>query len=262
MSKSAPAVLALLGSPLTEIGVASFIFDAAGSASTTAALLSDARDSYYNALLSFVEAVRGLDAGLYSWSTVKLYYSTFYSIQSLLASESRGLLHITFGGKKKGKPYSYHARAGTNLKKESISSSHEFAFAQFSRHFPRHFLNSSPIGPYRAFDWLRAAREITNYRESPFPEPNAPVHMNVIASRTIRKLLALYLEDNTGLHVFDPDHAIVAFPLKALQFALDNYRIRCSICFSEEQEQFLLGICRDRSGPFSKLVSLSKLLAR
>lgn len=96
MSKSSDALLALLGTPPSQLGAETFVFDAVTSYSISSALLIDARDQFFGALVSLAEAVKGLSEGYYSWGMVKLYYSVFYSIQSLLASESHGLIYLFF----------------------------------------------------------------------------------------------------------------------------------------------------------------------
>jgi len=45
----------------------------------------DALDGYYSALVSFADALHGLQANYFSWATVKLYYALFYCLRALLS---------------------------------------------------------------------------------------------------------------------------------------------------------------------------------
>lgn len=260
MPRSSNAVVALLGNPVTVDKVDRFVFDSAAAASVSAALLTDARDHYYSALISFVEAIRGINEGFYSWSVVKFYYSTFYSIQSLLASEFLGVVYVTFDtSQKKGKPFSFSAVAGQQLKGVRISSSHEFVFKQFEKNFPNHFLNSSQIAGENAFDWLRTLRESVNYKESPFSEPEAPSCMKIVATHSVRDCIATYIKERQGLYVFDADHAMLAFPLRSLTFAFERCKLSGASALREEQMGFLLKICKDKNGLLSRLIEFSEL---
>ena len=49
------------------------------------ALLEDGKDFYYNGLLSLSEAIQSMHHRLFSWATVKAYYSIFYFLRSSLA---------------------------------------------------------------------------------------------------------------------------------------------------------------------------------
>ena len=49
-----------------------------------ASLRDDARDAIYSGVLSIAEAIQGLDRQLYSWTTVKLYYSVCYFARAAL----------------------------------------------------------------------------------------------------------------------------------------------------------------------------------
>ena len=47
---------------------------------------------YYKALLSYMESITALESKLFSWATVKLYYSVFYAIKAYLACKDIAIL--------------------------------------------------------------------------------------------------------------------------------------------------------------------------
>ena len=60
--------------------------------SLKAALREDARDLYYKGLLSLSEAIYAMGRHLYSWATVKAYYSVFYMLRSSLALRGHAIV--------------------------------------------------------------------------------------------------------------------------------------------------------------------------
>ena len=58
-----------------------------------AQLLGDEIASYYyKALLSYIESIPALTNKLFSWATVRLYYSVFYAIKAYLACNNIAIL--------------------------------------------------------------------------------------------------------------------------------------------------------------------------
>ena len=47
---------------------------------------------YYKALLSYMECIPALSKKLFSWATVRLYYSVFYAIKAYLACNNIAIL--------------------------------------------------------------------------------------------------------------------------------------------------------------------------
>ncbi len=84
--------------------------------------------------------------------------------------------------------------------------------------------------------------------------------MSFISGRDVRKLISLYSDSKMGFYEFDPDHAILAFPLKSLRLALNQCKLNNVIMFDEDQLRFLAKNCKDRKGPFHNLVSLFRFM--
>lgn len=55
-------------------------------------LESEIASYYYKALLSYIESLPAIENKLFSWATVRLYYSVFYSIRAFLACENISIL--------------------------------------------------------------------------------------------------------------------------------------------------------------------------
>lgn len=91
MHRAGRYVSSLVGSALKPHHLA---LTAAHAATLSNALREDAKDYHFSACVTLVEAIRGLTAGLYTWSTVKLYYSVFYGLRGILALEAHCIFYV------------------------------------------------------------------------------------------------------------------------------------------------------------------------
>jgi hypothetical protein len=71
----------------------------------------------------------------------------------------------------------------------------------------------------------------------------------------LRRALNAYLSEPTPLYVFDPDHAIVAYPLRALQLVGSQLAPGGIIALSEDEQAFLRGRARDQAGNLPFLIT-------
>src|SRR5947209_2706560 len=82
MSRGASYMNAQLGPLPPNLTVSGFVLSAAKAATLRGVLIDDAKDHFFSACMSLFDAIRGLDAGFFTWSTVKCYYSMFYSLRA------------------------------------------------------------------------------------------------------------------------------------------------------------------------------------
>lgn len=185
--------------------------DSATATAATAGLSADGVGLFYSGCVSFSEAIRGLQLGNFSWATVKLYYACFYAVRSLLCFNQVSLFYV---GRT---PYSVVSNAGSHPRKEK-GNSHEVVWAVLSRDFPNHQLLGD-IENAPAYEWMKNIREIANYREPKFVDPNVPVHFSSIDTSGLSASIDAYRSDSSMLYAFDPDHAAVAYPVECLKRA-------------------------------------------
>jgi hypothetical protein len=212
-------------------------------------LLVDAQSYYYSALISFLDASLGLDRHLYSWSTVKLYYSVFYSLRCLLAISGYCIYYCN------EKPFTCRAMAGTTgsmLK----GTTHKVVLSLFEQVFRSDPLLSQDIAGEPALKWLINRREDANYKQARFTDPSPPAHFVRVNDLGFRRAINAYLDDKTSLYVFDQDHAMVAFPLATLVRARVELKIQNLPYADLESNKFLSGLGRDKSGRIACLAQL------
>ena len=182
----------------------------AGEISAIRATLEDAViESTYAAVVSYAEAMSGLQHGSISWSIVRLYYSCFYSVRALLLLDEvvpfncRGemLLDISSGKFLKGGASSHHWN-WKSLRK----------IAQLGGGW---FLSSDSEETY---DLLRKHRENVNYTHA-FTDPN--FHRCLVSGESdIIKRFRSYRDDVPFLYTYLADHLAIAYPTKLI-FSVD-----------------------------------------
>jgi uncharacterized protein (UPF0332 family) len=210
-------------------------------------LEEDAKNYLFSAAVSLADALRGMQAGFYSWATVKLYYASFYSLRSILASSGNCIVYDV------DKPRGIEAIAGTVCVKLT-GVTHKVVAGFFQTKLPHHHLLTQQIGLESPVDWLTSLREEANYRRGRFWEPSTPRHLAKILRIGIRRAINAYLEDSADLYAFDPEHAMVAFPLAAMVDAASRLRTGSWNGFSDDDVAFLRGALSDKSGSLTPLV--------
>ena len=206
------------------------------------ALNDEAQDCFQSSMVSFVDALRSIQSGFFSWAAVKLYYSVFYALRSRLALADDCIYYV---GRS---PRVIAARAGGNTVNLQ-GTTHKAVLDRFSRQQPRDYFLSQPIEGCSPLDWFTERREQTNYTASRFCEPDTPNYFEFARSTTTRKMLCAYTADD--VYVFDEQHAMVAFPFKLLRDLRDRLRSQGLSPLVTSEVDFLRGSLRDHSGPIS-----------
>jgi hypothetical protein len=235
-------------SPGTKINV--LTLNSSQASGLAQALKLDAADYAYSGVVSIADAVQAVERSLYTWATVKLYYSVFYMTRALLAAHGTALIY------ENSKPYSWSSVAGAvPIKRDGPT--HKVVLSSFKLVLPNSPLVSQMIGLKEPLEWLMERREEVNYKNSKFSEPDAPEHFNFIAKNGIRRSISAYVKDSKYLYAFDPEHAILALPIEALKLLLkpkisgggDNPLLGVN-------RKYLASLYGDRAGPLTEIVSL------
>ena len=191
------------------------------------ALREDCKDLYFKGLLSLSEAVCSTDKCLYSWATVKLYYSVFYFLRCSLAirgyaivrNKSLYLLRVQEGEgpiKKNTDKYRNDHVCVINVYRDLYGHSD--------------ILQSNTIDGLNPYEWLMERRHQVNYREREFHDPDCAGFLQAIAARVqskaLGKLIETYVDDADYLYCFQPDHACLALPIKRALLTRQEFSTR------------------------------------
>lgn len=210
-------------------------------------LRDDARDYYQSALTSFVDGIRSLSHGFFTWSTVKFYYSVFYALRCRLALSGECIFYD--GSKPR------YITTASGAKVSSLKgTTHKCVLSRFAASFPNDFFLSQDIGTEKPLQWLMERREEVNYASSRFSEPGSPDFLSFAARTEIRQMLGAYSADN--LYVHDPDHAMVAFPFRLIKDLRERLRVSNVEPLVQLETDFLVASTRDRAGIVTALSSL------
>ncbi|WP_158020945.1 hypothetical protein [Methylorubrum extorquens] len=206
-------------------------------------LVNDGRSCLYSALVSVADALRGLDQGFYSWSGVKLYYAAFYASRASLAFSKTAIFYIGTSA------YWIDVRPGALPSKPPSgvgSSSHKLVLKLFENKETGAAILSQPIDGDEPLVWLQKVREELNYRNAKFVEPFCPSYFRHIPTQTTRRLVAAYFDDKIFEFSFDPEHALVAYPIELLKFVAANRAPKN--CFGDADKASLGEMISDRLG--------------
>ena len=217
-------------------------------------LLADSADFYYAAWITFLDAVNGLNKGFYTWATVKLYYSVFYAFRASLAQSKICAFHL------KQSSFTVDAVAGMKPVSCTEQGTHKTVLKTFQRRFATHPLVSQQIGLDDAVDWLMKQREAANYNRSRFTEQECGDHFNFLAGNGLRVALNAYLNDHVYLYTFDPDHAILAYPVVALRLIGNSVTAAASFSLESIERDFLKQRARDHAGSLPLVLAELKRL--
>jgi len=139
-------------------------------------------------------------------------------------------------------------------------TSHEFMFERFSAAFPQLAIMSQDIAAEPTFTWLRHQRERIQYLEPGFADPSAYELFESWEGKNQRALLDFYLsvdESSTDYaDLFDPQHAMIAIPVRLLSDTIYNVRLSHQFSFPPDQLAHCQKLCRAGGHPISRFNQL------
>lgn len=201
----------------------SLILTASQSYSLMSDLNEDAKNLYFKGVLSLFEAIKSINAVLFSWGTIKIYYSVYYFLRSTLALSGVAII------RQKSLYYLKASNGESPVKKSAkrYNSDHSGTINHFIDLFSTSdILLSQIIDDTNAYDWLMQRREQVNYRERTFNEPSYSTFWEYIATQiqvgNLEKLINDYVQDNYIL-CFQEENAPLAIPLKRALLTKDKF---------------------------------------
>lgn len=177
------------------------------------------------AVVSIVESLFAIENNIYSWSTVKLYYSIFYLLRSSLAIKGHGAFRFQ---------RDMFFIDINDLKFKKIDALHKsdhkaVIYLQKKYYSDNDKLLSSLILDKDVYSWMAEQREYVNYKHYVFEEPNTYDIWNKIkTSKDNNNLLEMikdfYASDDC-IHSFDPEYSILATPINLLKNTIKDLKM-------------------------------------
>jgi hypothetical protein len=231
-----------------------FQLNASQSALLQSDLLSDSRDLYFKGILSLFESIKSINLGLYSWATIKIYYSIYYFLRCTMALNGIALV------RQRSLFYLKSLTGETPVTKgnKKYNSDHSGTISYFVDLFSSDILLSQPIETLNSYEWLMNRREQVNYRERAFNEPEYSEFWHFIANQNqsgrFENLINDYWNDRYLL-CFQEEHAMMAIPIKrAMLTNIKLYSEKIDIGFSKAQRNLLISLLPSKENKLVKLL--------
>jgi uncharacterized protein (UPF0332 family) len=175
------------------------------------ALSKDAEDLYFKGCLSLSEAIASLHSSRFSWAIVQLYYSIFYYLRSSLAVRGYAIV-------RNKSLFCLKARSGEQPSKHN-NNDHEGVINLYKSLFRNSDrLQGNRIEGVSGYDWMMTLRNQVHYKERLFHEPRIPSWLEIIGkfakNGQIDSLVDRYIEDESLIYCFQPEHAALAIPVR------------------------------------------------
>lgn len=183
--------------------------------------MSENSDCYYfNGVISILEAIRGIDCKCFTWSVVKAYYSAFYSMRAYLAYVG---VNINF----ESSDNHYYSYDSSNLKIKLKRNTHASVLMAYKNEVSTRSIIQK-FGDLDIPEWLKKQRELANYINPIFSDPQPHASQPTFSKKNIYQLVEEYVKD-IDTYCYDQEHAVIAFPIKLIltakgaQTASPNY---------------------------------------
>lgn len=186
-----------------------------------AQLLGDEIASYYyKALLSYIESIPALTNKLFSWATVRLYYSVFYAIKAYLACNNIAILRA------ERRLYYVKAKEGEFFKRCDDTTDHKGTILTLCKLFKNSdLLLSNNIDGIDVYQWMMRRREEVNYKDMDFHDPDAPDFWSELNNEICRYGISAVVDkmvNDHWLYCFQDEYAILGVPTKRLVLTVDE----------------------------------------
>lgn len=198
---------------------------------------------YYKALLSFSEGIDAFSRGNYTWATIKLYYSVYFGLRVSLLCRNIVLVRAT------KHLYKFKIAFGEQYDKPKEMTDHGGTIHTYVDLFQRtDYFCSNPLEGINAYFWLKDCREIVNYKEGEFHDPDTLTIWNDIikdmAQIGLKKTLSLYVKEKDK-YCFLPEYAVLAIPLNRILAVAQEVKNEISDKLNDTQRDWVKTILQD-----------------
>lgn len=201
--------------------------------------LNDEISSYYfKSLLSYLESIPAIVSKNYSWATVRLYYSVYYSTRAFLACKDIAFLRA------ERTLYYIKTKENESFVKCDDTTDHKGTIKTLAKLYGNQdLLLSNSIDDIPAYDWMMKKREEVNYKDIDFHDPNPPDFWSTIdqtlVTGTIEQIVDSLVKDE-WIQCFQNDYGILGIPTKRLLLTVREIRSSGkTLSISDEQKIFL-----------------------
>ncbi|MBR2506440.1 MAG: hypothetical protein IKB70_05915 [Bacilli bacterium] len=203
-------------------------------------IIYDGIGFYYNALVSFFQGLLSLRNNSVSWACIELYYSTYYSLRALLASNDYTIIRYNGLYLLKILENQYPSKKNSR----EYNTDHKGTINYYVDHFrDSDYLCSNEIDGKIFYEWMMDLRETTNYRNIHFNEPDQfdilEEYVIKIAKdkESIKDILDCF-EADWDYFCFSEESAWIAGPYKKLKETAEKFQQKGN-SLEDEQKDYI-----------------------
>lgn len=193
---------------------------------------------YYKAILSYIESIPALNNKLFSWATIRLYYSVFYAVKAYLACNSIAILRA------ERKLFYIKVKENEFFKRCDDLTDHKGTILTLCKLFKNSdMLLSNSIDGIDAYNWMMRKREEVNYKDIDFHDPNAPDFWSEINKEIVQKGVGLIIDklvNDNWLYCFQDEYAILGVPTKRLILTVNEIHRLGKSCYISSEKRNLI----------------------
>jgi hypothetical protein len=234
-----------------------YVVNAIDQSSLAAAAKDDSYRYAYNGIVSFLGALSGLRNNQAAWAVTKMYYSAFYIARATLCRNGHLIFHVPKEGTSRYTQYELKVSAGERASTSSISSTHKLVASLFQKSGYPTFMQGLVIDGLDPINWLMEQREYWQYRSGRFSDPEFPRILAELDTQRLQRFLTAYEQDERGIYLSDPDHALIAIPFRLVTWYLSIASFAGTSLFTPEDFAHLQKSCIAGN---QKLTPISRLL--
>lgn len=207
-------------------------------------LHEDLRAFYYKAVLSYIEGLAAVSRKNLTWATIKLYYSFYFGIRCSLLC--RNIIMV------RAARHLYYVRLisrEATYEKPSDMTDHGGAINVYSKYFQQSdIICLQKIEGVDAYKWLKNCREIVNYKDIEFHDPNiTDLWIDIIEDindSSLAQVLAKYMEEKEH-YCSQSTTAVLAIPTIRMRDVANDIKNERLAVLSEDQKNWIRSIARE-----------------
>lgn len=203
----------------------------------------DAKDYFYDGCISLFEGVSSIFHNKFSWATVKLYYSIFYFLRASLACKNFAIIRAS------GNHYYLHLVDDKRIDKIGSCNTHQAVincYKTIYRTTDPLLTNNVDLNgvDYDTYSWLEEIRNITNYKQTAFPDPNCLSIWDSFNENEDRiRLFKNIVNDEHYTYCFQPEFGILSIPIERLKQTINDFK-SCSYTslLTNDRKDYLISL--------------------
>lgn len=192
---------------------------------------------YYKAILSYMESIPALNTKLFSWATIRLYYSVFYAIKAYLACNNIAIFRA------ERKLFYIKVKENEFFKRCDDMTDHKGTILTLCKLFKNDMLLSNSIDGIDVYHWMMRKREEINYKDIDFHDPNPPDFWSEINNEIIKKSVGVVVDklvNDNWLYCFQDEYAILGVPTKRLTLTVNEIHRLGKPCYISKEKRDLV----------------------